>query len=165
MAETTEKTGEAAAPAVPAAPAAPVDKSAPKMSAPADGTVPEAKEQTETRAAGRAESGAGQTGSKQQGNYHMIFIMVGVVLLFYFMIMRPQKKREQQRKDMLGKIKTGDKVITAAGIVGEIVELTETDAVIKIDPRKDVRMRVRRAALAGPAGDSSSEETVSGSSS
>ena len=156
MAETTEKTGEAAAPA------APVDKSAPKMSTPSDGSGPAVKEYTEQQQPGTAEHEAGSGGKKPQSNMHMIFIMVGVVVLFYFMIMRPQKKREQERKQMLEKIKTGDKVITAAGIVGEIVELTETDAVIKIDPRKDVRMRVRRAALAGPAGDTSSEETVSG---
>jgi len=162
MAETTEKTGEGTAPA---APAAPVDKSAPKVSSPPPGEVPEHRDgYTQQPQPGRGEHDAtkgGKTGGG--GNMQMIVIMVGVVLLFYFMIMRPQKKREQERKQMLEKLKTGDKVITAAGIVGEIVELTETDALIRIDARKDVRMRVRRAALAGPAGDTSSEETVSGS--
>jgi preprotein translocase subunit YajC len=100
---------------------------------------------------------------RNQPNNHMfIFLMIGVAVLFYFMIMRPQKKREQQRRDMLGKLKTGDKIITASGIVGEIVELSEQDALVRIDPRKDVRMRVRRAAIAGPAGDAGSEETVAG---
>lgn len=102
-----------------------------------------------------------QTTKKQQGSpYTMFILMGGVVLFFYFMIMRPQKKREQARRDMIGKLKTGDKVITASGIIGEIVEINDSDAVLKIDARKDVRMRVRRAAIAGLAGDSASEQAV-----
>jgi len=91
-----------------------------------------------------------------------IVLMVGVVLLFYFMIMRPQKKRDQARRDMISKLKTGNKVITASGIIGEIVELGENEVIIKIDARKDVRMRVRRAFIAGLAGDPSSDETAAG---
>lgn len=101
------------------------------------------------------------TPPKSQGSpYTMFILMGGVVLFFYFMIMRPQKKREQARRDMIGKLKTGDKVVTASGIIGEIVEINDNDAVLKIDARKDVRMRVRRAAIAGVAGDATSEQAV-----
>ncbi len=126
-----------------------------------------AKNGENTSENGNTTTGTGQpsttpeTPKKQQGSpYTMFILMGGVVLFFYFMIMRPQKKREQARRDMIGKLKTGDKVVTASGIIGEIVEINDNDAVLKIDARKDVRMRVRRAAIAGVAGDAASEQAV-----
>ena len=97
---------------------------------------------------------------KGKPNYMPFVLMGAVVLFFYFMIMRPQKKREKARQEMINQLKAGDKVITASGIIGEIVEINDNDAVLKIDPRKDVRMRVRRAAIAGVAGDATSEQAV-----
>lgn len=117
---------------------------------------------------GEATAGTGEkpkspkTGEEPKGkpNYMPFVLMGAVVLFFYFMIMRPQKKREKARREMINQLKAGDKVITASGIIGEIMEINDSDAVLKIDPRKDVRMRVRRAAIAGAAGDATSEQAV-----
>jgi preprotein translocase YajC subunit len=167
MAEAKETTGAAPTKAAPAGSetgsASPATEVAPKVSAPAKGSEPKETGETRDYAGVDSRGGGSSTAptSTGSGRFTPFFLMGGVVLLFYFMIMRPQKKRERERKDMLGQIKVGDKVVTASGIVGEIMELTETDAILKIDPRKDVRMRVRRAAVAGPAGDAGSEEAVS----
>jgi len=104
--------------------------------------------------------GGSGTGGGPFGGNGFIFLMVGLLVVFYFMIMHPQRKREKARQEMLGKLKSGDRVVTVSGIVGEIVEISEQDAQIRIDARKDVRMRVRRAAIAGLAGDSASEEAA-----
>ncbi|MHC4914223.1 MAG: preprotein translocase subunit YajC [Planctomycetota bacterium] len=134
--------------------AAPADAGAPAAPAPSEGDGTSTGTQQPPPAPTEA--------PPRQDTFMPIILMVGVVLLFYFMIMRPQKKREQARRDMIGKLKTGNKVITASGIIGEVVELSDQDVVIKIDPRKDVRMRVRRAAIAGLAGDPASEESAGG---
>ena len=90
----------------------------------------------------------------------LIFMVVGFVALMYFMIIRPQRKREKSRQEMLGKLKVGDRVLTASGMIGEIAEMTNDEVTLKVDARKDVRLRMRRWAIAGPADEATSEQTV-----
>jgi preprotein translocase subunit YajC len=94
------------------------------------------------------------------GQYGFFIVIGGMFLMIWLLMIRPQQKRERQRQEMLGKLKVGDRVITGGGIVGEIVELADEEASLRIDPRKDVRMRVRRAAIVGPAGEAGSEQAV-----
>ena len=96
----------------------------------------------------------------QSSPFSLFFMLGGVVLVMYFLMIRPQQKREKTRQAMISQLKTGDKVMTSSGIIGEIVEINEMDATLRVDPRKDVRIKVRRAAVAGPIGDSVSEDTV-----
>ncbi len=149
--------GEAGEAAKPAKPAENGDKTAG-----AKNGEPGAKNGEPTAGTGQEPGKPQKTGEEPKGkpNYMPFVLMGAVVLFFYFMIMRPQKKREKARREMIGKLKTGDKVVTASGIIGEIMEISDSDAVLKIDPRKDVRMRVRRAAIAGAAGDAASEQAV-----
>ncbi len=150
--------GEATNPGTPAAePAA-----KPAATAADTGAQTPAPSSDESTTTGTQQPPAVPADSQRRDSLMPIVLMVGVVLLFYFMIMRPQKKRDQARRDMISKLRTGNKVITASGIIGEIVELSDHDVLIKVDPRKDVRMRVRRAFIAGLAGDPASDETADG---
>jgi preprotein translocase subunit YajC len=94
------------------------------------------------------------------GQYGFFIVIGGGFLMLWLMMIRPQQKRERQRQEMLGKLKVGDRVLTGGGIIGEIVELANEEATLRIDPRKDVRMRVRRQVIVGPAGDASSEQAL-----
>ena len=101
--------------------------------------------------------------STAQGDGQQWFLPIfigGLFLMFWLLILRPQQKREKTRQQMLSKLKVGERVMTGGGIIGEIVELTDEEASLRIDPRKDVRMRVRRAAIVGPAGEPGSEQAV-----
>jgi preprotein translocase subunit YajC len=156
MAEAT-KAPEQAAPAAGAS-----EGAEPKVSAPAGEPKPapksgEGRPETVQPAPG---TGGGQNGGQTNSFMSPLLMMGAVMVLFYFMLMHPQRKREKARQAMLKNLKTGDRVVTASGVVAEIAELDESDAVLKIDPRKDVRMRVRRAFIAGPAGDAASEDAA-----
>ncbi len=56
-----------------------------------------------------------------------------IILIFYFLIIRPQKKREKETKSMLDAMKKGDKVVTIGGIYGTVVNVKEKTVVIKVD--------------------------------
>ena len=53
-----------------------------------------------------------------------------LVIMFYMLLIRPQQKRFQAHKEMLGALKKGDKVVTSGGLVGKIDKLADDDEVI-----------------------------------
>ena len=67
--------------------------------------------------------------------------------IFYFLLIRPQQKKQQKHRDMLGNLKRGDKIITTGGIYGTIEGLTDTTLQIKI--ANQVKVKVSRSAIAG----------------
>lgn len=70
-----------------------------------------------------------------------------IFALFWFLIIRPQRKREKEHQDLLSMLKKGDKVVTNSGIFAEIVSVAATTAVIEIAPK--VKVTVQRNAIAG----------------
>ncbi len=89
--------------------------------------------------------------------------VVPLVLVMYFVLIRPQKKREQERKEMLSKIKKGDRVCTLGGIYGEIVRLSDQEATLLVDKQKGVEIRVLRSAVSGitdPKGGEGGTQTI-----
>jgi len=63
--------------------------------------------------------------------------------LFYFLILRPQRKQSRQKEDMMKNIKRGDKVITAGGIHGRVVNTEEE--LLTIEIAKGVNIQIDRA--------------------
>ena len=87
------------------------------------------------------------------------FAMIGgIFVVFYFLLIRPQQKRQRKHQEMLGQLRRGDTVYTQGGIYGRVVNLTDntvTLEVAKVDNR-EVRIRVLRSAVGGkqtPAAD------------
>jgi preprotein translocase subunit YajC len=69
-------------------------------------------------------------------------MMILMFAVFYFLLIRPQQKRQREHQAMLSRLKKGDKVVTAGGIVGSITGLT--DAEIEIAIADKVRIKVLR---------------------
>ena len=61
--------------------------------------------------------------------------MVLIFVIFYFMLIRPQLRKQKELSNMLGTLKVGDRVVAAGGIIGEIVKIE--DDVIHISASKD----------------------------
>ncbi len=66
--------------------------------------------------------------------------VVAIFAIFYFLLIRPQQKQRRQHEEALRNIKRGDEVVTAGGIVGEIVHIKE--AVVDGAPKKTMDDRV-----------------------
>ena len=83
-----------------------------------------------------------------------IFLLIPVL---YFAMIRPQQKRQKQWQEMLGSIKTGDKVTTAGGIRGIILSIKDDAIVIRVPP-DGLKLEVAKSAIAsvttqdGPSG-------------
>ncbi len=68
--------------------------------------------------------------------------LVLIIVIFYFLLIRPQQKRMKAHRGMIDELKKGDKIITAGGIIGTIHEVTED--VVKLNIADKVRITVKR---------------------
>lgn len=82
------------------------------------------------------------------GASQFLFIMVGMILIFYFLMIRPNMKEQKRRKAMLGAVKKHDRVITNGGMHGVVVAVSDTEVTLKIDESNNVRVKFSRSAIA-----------------
>ena len=73
--------------------------------------------------------------------------LLGIGVLFYFLLIRPQQKQEKQRKAILSSVKKGEKIVTTGGIHGEVVSLDDRTVTIKFGNDTNQRMTLDRAAI------------------
>ena len=59
------------------------------------------------------------------GDYTMIIWLVVMVLVFYFLIIRPQKKREKQERELRNSIQPGDEIVTIGGFIGRVLSVKD----------------------------------------
>ena len=88
----------------------------------------------------------GGTGSGGSG-FTAFIPLVLMFAIFYFLLIRPQQKRQKQHKSLLANLRRGDSVITQGGIHGKITGLTESVITLEIAP--GVRVRVSRSFVTG----------------
>jgi preprotein translocase subunit YajC len=77
-----------------------------------------------------------------------VILLYAVIIggLFYFLLIRPQRRRVRQHQELVGSLEVGDEVTTIGGIFGTIEYMDETSAVLQIEGGG--RLRVARRALA-----------------
>ena len=91
-----------------------------------------------------------QGGSMFGGSDNMLVSMLPFVLIFvimYFLILRPQQKRQKQHADMVKNVRRGDTVVTSGGLVGKVTKGID-DEQVEVEVAEDVRVRQMRAMLA-----------------
>jgi len=89
-------------------------------------------------------------GGKAAGQPNLWANLVPVVVIFgifYFILIRPQHKRQKAMQNMLGNLKVGDKVITNGGVHGDIAFVG--DKVFHLKIAKDVKIVISKAAISG----------------
>ena len=76
------------------------------------------------------------------------FIFIGLIfVVMYFVMFRGPRKRQQQQKQMIMALKKNDRVQTIGGILGTILEVNDTEVVIKIDEANNTKIRVLPSAV------------------
>lgn len=73
--------------------------------------------------------------------------LILIMVIFYFLLIRPQQKRVKEHKSMVEALKKGDKVITGGGIIGTVADAK--DDILKVDIAEGVRIRVKRDTVSG----------------
>ena len=92
-----------------------------------------------------AMGGAPGGGSVGGGDWGFIITMGIIFVIFYFLLIRPQQKKQKELKAMLDNLAYGDTVMTTGGIHGKITGLA--DAVITLEIADKVRVKVARSAI------------------
>ncbi len=78
------------------------------------------------------------------------FILIMVVI--YFLMIRPQSKRQKEKRKMLDNLKKGDKIITIGGIHGSVAGFKNNGKVVLVKIDKNLNIAVNKSAIAGLAG-------------
>jgi preprotein translocase subunit YajC len=94
-----------------------------------------------------APSGSGQGGGQGQSGFSFFIFLILIFAVFYFMLIRPQQKRQKDHRQLLQNLKKGDKVITTGGLQGTIVNLSDT--VVTVEIADKVKVKVGRSYVAG----------------
>jgi preprotein translocase subunit YajC len=63
-----------------------------------------------------------------------------IIVIMYFVLIRPQKKRQQEQQRLVSSLKTGDRVVTNAGIHGLIANVKETTVIVKVADNVKIEM-------------------------
>ncbi|MCB9206703.1 MAG: preprotein translocase subunit YajC [Ignavibacteriales bacterium] len=80
------------------------------------------------------------------GSMVSTLIMFGAIFaIFYFMIIRPQQKKQKERDALLSSVKKGDKIITASGIHGSIAGIDEKT--VLVDVGNNTKIKMERTAI------------------
>lgn len=85
-------------------------------------------------------------GASADGGANMLiqfapFILIFVI--FYFLIIRPQQKKQKDHRNMLAAIRRGDNIVTAGGLMGKVSKVVD-DNEVEVEISKDIRVRVMR---------------------
>lgn len=81
---------------------------------------------------------------QSEGSFSLVMV-AAIFVLFYFMLIRPQNKRAKQQRELIGKLKKGDEVITSGGILAKVVSLDEQ--YIKVALSAGAEMMLQRGAI------------------
>ena len=79
-------------------------------------------------------------------NTSMIFMLVGMFALMYFMMIRPQKKKQKEEQEMRNAVEVGDEITTIGGICGKVVIVKEQHLIIETGADRN-RMQITRWAV------------------
>ena len=80
-------------------------------------------------------------------DWTIIIFLLLIFGVFYFLIIRPQRRRQKQHDELMLELKRGDKVITSGGIFGVVESLSDDSVVLKIESGASIR--IARGSVAG----------------
>ncbi len=72
--------------------------------------------------------------------------LVFIFVIFYFLLIRPQKKQEKERRNMISNLNKNDEVVTTGGIHGTVVNLKDKSVTLRVD--ENVKIEVERNCIA-----------------
>ena len=77
----------------------------------------------------------------------MIVYVVIICVLMYFIAIKPQKKEQKKKQELMDSIEKGDFVLTTSGFYGVIIDITEDDVIVEFGNNKNCRISMRKSAI------------------
>jgi len=94
-------------------------------------------------------SAMGTGGSQQGGGIAGFLPLIAIVVIFYFLLIRPQTKRQREHKTLLSTLRKGDKVVTNSGMYGTIVGMDEKENKVVLKVAENVKIEFLKSSIAG----------------
>ncbi len=92
-------------------------------------------------------------GAQPQGSGTSFIIMMALMFAaFYFLLIRPQQKKQKQHQELVSGLQVGDEVLTAGGILGKISGVSEHYAVISISDNTEIKIQKQSISAVVPKG-------------
>ena len=85
--------------------------------------------------------------AQSQSPFGSLVLIVPMLLIGYFVLVRPQKRRMQAQRDLLSRLEPGDEVVTAGGMFGTIVDIDEDDDVLTVEIAPGTVIRMLRGGI------------------
>jgi len=94
--------------------------------------------------------GAQAAGSQPGGE--QFILLIGMVVLFYFILIRPQQKRAKEHKKMVAEIGKGDEVVTNGGVLGKVTAVGEQYLTVEIADNVEIKVQAQAVGTVLPKG-------------
>ena len=88
---------------------------------------------------------AGAAAAQQPDPIASLLLPIGLVVLFYFFLIRPQSKRQKEHKQMVSDLNKGEEILTSGGILGKITGVN--DDFVTLEIAKDVTIKIQKSAV------------------
>jgi preprotein translocase subunit YajC len=104
----------------------------------------------DTAASTAANSGGLMSGG--ESSYTFLIMTIAFIAIFYFLIIRPQSKRNKEHRQLIGNLAKGDEVLTNAGILGKIMKISDDFVVLQLADNLEIKIQKSAIASALPKG-------------
>jgi len=88
---------------------------------------------------------AGSAAAPQTDGTFSLIMIAAIFVLFYFMLIRPQNRKAKEHRELIGRLKKGDEIITSGGMLAKVVSLDEQ--YIKISLAEGVEINLQKGAV------------------
>jgi len=80
------------------------------------------------------------------GGIGPIVMMVAIFAIFYFLLIMPQQRRQKKWQEMLGRVKSGDKIVTSGGLTGTVLSVKGDTLVLRVPP-DNLKLEIARSSV------------------
>jgi len=88
-----------------------------------------------------------QTGGGSDPFTGLLVPMLLMIVIFYFLVIRPQQQRAKSHREMVNQVRRGDTVITSGGFIGKVVKSSDNSDEIEVELSDTMRVRVLKSTL------------------
>lgn len=79
--------------------------------------------------------------------YYMLFAWVVIIAVFYFLMIRPQRKKEKEHEAMVSAVAVGDSILTTSGFYGIVIDMTDDVVIVEFGSNKNCRIPMKKEAI------------------
>lgn len=97
----------------------------------------------------QAQTAAPGSAASPGGGFNLFVPLIFVLIIFYFIGIRPQARRQKEQQQLISALKTGDRVVTGSGIHGLIANVKDSTVIVKV--ADNVKIEMEKSAIASVA--------------